>query len=849
MGQSLGDVRVHIGAESQDAAQAIRARAYTDGKDIHFAPGQYRPDTAAGRRLVAHEVAHTLQNAERAALGLSSSLSAPGDSSEREADRFADAFVTGRAVKTPRLVAGARPAVHRDVVGDAADAVEELGNDYTVSVSKSLGVVSLGGSITFSRADKARLPTGAKTSVKMKKTADGLGTSIAGVIASMKAEAKISGLSISVATDFLEVSFDPRDAKLAKVGLAITGDATALAGELGLPTLDGVSIKVKLSASVEVGPEVVAQIARASKAARTVKASTEAIRRKTEQIWRTREHRASSYRKMKAAEKQWKAGDKRARYTFKNQRKRLRTAARRLDQYGDELKGLRKDLDDAAKSFERTKAKLKGKWARIAGSKMGRVVAKALTTANVMITAVGLAVDLYHVIKAIDGDALALEWAGGGIGDSDAGASETGEGGGVEGGTEAPDGVKSDVGGGSPGGDTPDGTGDRDVGSAEEAEVEGVAHEGGEDADHEDEPSADRNGDGEHVDGDGGDADDAGPDLSALHENARAVFEAMTMRDDDGPAIDATTLELINDFVPVELTEAQLEQLLAALEAHKAAQATDIDTALGVLYQEVSALFADPDVAAEADRGDERPPIATTVENEAATEATTEAAGTPPAQAKPDENDYANLWVPGEDDAAALTVWLPDQNRLVKNPAWKDVIAARAPRRKVADGWASVVDVHVTFKPIDIGVRRSRYAYTLQLDVTVGTDDDSMLYESPEYQYYVLPPHDGMPLTHQRFTGGVFATALAPLIELDDSGTLALVGEPDFEIPGKFKGRITSFRDAETEEEAGQNVHYVRLEFEVVELYSAVSLQAPSGELQPLAKDLRVAIILPISGY
>lgn len=60
-GHWLGHVRIHTGTEAQSAARGIGARAYTLGRDIAFAAGQYRPDSNAGRHLLAHELTHTLQ--------------------------------------------------------------------------------------------------------------------------------------------------------------------------------------------------------------------------------------------------------------------------------------------------------------------------------------------------------------------------------------------------------------------------------------------------------------------------------------------------------------------------------------------------------------------------------------------------------------------------------------------------------------------------------------------------------------------------------------------------------------------------------------------------------------------
>jgi len=60
-GADLSGVRIHEGSDVDDAAGSISARAYTVGSDIAFASGEYSETTASGRRLMAHELAHTLQ--------------------------------------------------------------------------------------------------------------------------------------------------------------------------------------------------------------------------------------------------------------------------------------------------------------------------------------------------------------------------------------------------------------------------------------------------------------------------------------------------------------------------------------------------------------------------------------------------------------------------------------------------------------------------------------------------------------------------------------------------------------------------------------------------------------------
>ena len=57
----FSQVRVHHDAKAAESARAVDARAYTVGRDIVFAAGQYAPHNAAGRRLLAHELTHVVQ--------------------------------------------------------------------------------------------------------------------------------------------------------------------------------------------------------------------------------------------------------------------------------------------------------------------------------------------------------------------------------------------------------------------------------------------------------------------------------------------------------------------------------------------------------------------------------------------------------------------------------------------------------------------------------------------------------------------------------------------------------------------------------------------------------------------
>ncbi|MBL8308503.1 MAG: DUF4157 domain-containing protein [Rubrivivax sp.] len=63
-GHSFADVRVHADGASASAAGALQALAFTHGRHIAFGPGQYAPHSPAGRQLLAHELAHVVQQTQ-----------------------------------------------------------------------------------------------------------------------------------------------------------------------------------------------------------------------------------------------------------------------------------------------------------------------------------------------------------------------------------------------------------------------------------------------------------------------------------------------------------------------------------------------------------------------------------------------------------------------------------------------------------------------------------------------------------------------------------------------------------------------------------------------------------------
>jgi hypothetical protein len=101
-GTSFADVRVHTGDRAADAAASVSAKAFTIGSEIVFGAGRWEPESHEGRRLLAHELAHVVQQ------GADMGAPAPTSVTEADADRAGHDVAEGRiADVSARAVPGA----------------------------------------------------------------------------------------------------------------------------------------------------------------------------------------------------------------------------------------------------------------------------------------------------------------------------------------------------------------------------------------------------------------------------------------------------------------------------------------------------------------------------------------------------------------------------------------------------------------------------------------------------------------------------------------------------------------------------------------------------------------------
>ncbi|MEK6406963.1 MAG: DUF4157 domain-containing protein [Acidobacteriota bacterium] len=104
-GHDFSRVRVHTDGRAAESARAVNALAYTVGRDVVLREGLYRPETAAGRSTLAHELTHVVQQHGATQTGSASLEVGPaGDAYEQEADVAAHQVARGAPVRVQRIM-------------------------------------------------------------------------------------------------------------------------------------------------------------------------------------------------------------------------------------------------------------------------------------------------------------------------------------------------------------------------------------------------------------------------------------------------------------------------------------------------------------------------------------------------------------------------------------------------------------------------------------------------------------------------------------------------------------------------------------------------------------------------
>lgn len=123
-GEDFSDVRIHAGHEADVVTKTLNASALTVGRHIAFAQGMFNPRQESGRRLLAHELAHTVQ--QKGVSHIPSGIlpiTRPGHRSEREADVASRSAVSSLTGNGPAISRATGAQVSPSVCGVLVEAV------------------------------------------------------------------------------------------------------------------------------------------------------------------------------------------------------------------------------------------------------------------------------------------------------------------------------------------------------------------------------------------------------------------------------------------------------------------------------------------------------------------------------------------------------------------------------------------------------------------------------------------------------------------------------------------------------------------------------------------------------
>jgi outer membrane protein OmpA-like peptidoglycan-associated protein len=136
-GYDFTQVRIHTDARATDSANALNAKAFTLGHNIVFRQGQYDPQTTVGKKLIAHELTHVIQQARRFSDQSNFKVTHHSDPSEKEAEKRATHVPNTTYIQTisPHSI-----AVQREIQGDF-----DLTQAASPLLARAIGSVTIDG--------------------------------------------------------------------------------------------------------------------------------------------------------------------------------------------------------------------------------------------------------------------------------------------------------------------------------------------------------------------------------------------------------------------------------------------------------------------------------------------------------------------------------------------------------------------------------------------------------------------------------------------------------------------------------------------------------------------------------
>jgi hypothetical protein len=272
LGHSFSNVRVHADALSAASARAVRARAYTTGRDIVFGAGQYSPGTEHGRLLLAHELAHVVQQALGPVDGTPTSdgieVSDPSDRFEREAHGVAGRVVgERRSLSVWRPGRDGRPTSVVSPASATAPILLQREKDHGVRPGRAATSAVFSGTLTLASGDVLTYRVQLRNAPSMMSPPNQRAIDLecqAGVRAALLAEGKATARPRGPTS--LDLRLDVEPARLLKKGYVAALVGAAALAEMRLtvtsaakPTV--VNSKSGLAQALATGSPVLAELA------------------------------------------------------------------------------------------------------------------------------------------------------------------------------------------------------------------------------------------------------------------------------------------------------------------------------------------------------------------------------------------------------------------------------------------------------------------------------------------------------------------------------------------------------------------------------------------------------------
>jgi hypothetical protein len=135
LGADFSDVRVHSDGKASESARSVQAHAYTVGNDVVFQSDKYAPESDSGKRMLAHELTHVVQQRSGPVDGTPAAggiqISHPSDRFEQAAETSADRVMSS-ATPSAESHAAAAPAVQRADAGAPEEDTDETAQAYAI---------------------------------------------------------------------------------------------------------------------------------------------------------------------------------------------------------------------------------------------------------------------------------------------------------------------------------------------------------------------------------------------------------------------------------------------------------------------------------------------------------------------------------------------------------------------------------------------------------------------------------------------------------------------------------------------------------------------------------------------